>query len=92
MLTFPGASYLIGLDHIAGKDASTAATVTMPRLQRGHAMLPTAHFLLHLRAVEDTRCGEPVQGLVQQQLQSARLRLAGGIGILLIVKGVIELL
>ena len=29
LLTLPGASYLIGLDHIAGKNASTVATVAM---------------------------------------------------------------
>ena len=38
LLTFPGASYLIGLDHIAGKDASTGCDRRDdPRLQRDHA-------------------------------------------------------
>ena len=94
LLTLPGASYLIGLDHIAGKDASTGATVAMI-LAFNVIML----MLLELPLLAYTFAPEWTPDAVNRfkawfnsNSKVLGFRLAGGIGILLIVKGVIELL
>ncbi|MGA8927687.1 MAG: GAP family protein [Solirubrobacterales bacterium] len=94
LLTLPGASYLIGLQHIADKNASTAATVAMI-LGFNLIML----MLLELPLLAYTFAPEWTPDAVSRfktwfnsNSNVLGFRLAGGIGILLIVKGVIELL
>jgi hypothetical protein len=94
LLTLPGASYLIGLSHIADKDASTTATVGMI-IGFNLIML----LLLELPLLAFTFAPDWTPDAVNRFKawfnSNARLlgfRMALVVGALLIVKGVIELL
>jgi len=94
LLTLPGASYLIGLDHIADQDASTAGTVAMV-LGFNAIML----MLLELPLLAYTFAPDWTPDAVarfkawfNRNSKKLAFRLAGGVGILLIVRGGIELL
>src|SRR3954447_24873784 len=93
LLTLPGASYLIGLGHIADKDASVAATVAMIL---GFNMIMLA--LIELPLLAFTFAPEWTPGAVDRfkawfNRHSKRLAFRGAliVGALLIVKGVVEL-
>jgi hypothetical protein len=93
LLTLPGASYLIGLDHIAAKDAGTGGTVALV-LAFNAIML----ILLEAPLVAFTIAPEWTPDAVDRFRQwftrnSRRLafRIAGGIGLLLMLRGMVEL-
>jgi Sap-like sulfolipid-1-addressing protein len=94
LLTLPGASYLIGLGHIADKDASVAATVAMIL---GFNVIMLA--LIELPLLAFTFAPEWTPDAVERfkawfSRRSKLLAFRGAlvIGALLIVKGTIELL
>ena len=81
LLTLPGASYLIGLNHIADQNASTVGTIALV-LSFNLIMLMLLELPLIGYAVAPEwtpRTVDRFQGLVQQQPQEARLP-AGGRG------------
>ncbi len=94
LLTLPGGSYIIGLGHIADKDASTAATVAMIL---GFNLIMLA--LIELPLLAFTFAPEWTPDAVNRfkawfNRHSKTLSFRGAlvIGVLLIVKGTIELL
>lgn len=94
LLTLPGASYLIGLDDIAGKNSSTAATIAMV-LGFNLIMLMALELPLISFTVAPDWTPDAINRFKAWFNSNAKkfgFRLAGGAGILLIVRGVIELL
>jgi Sap, sulfolipid-1-addressing protein len=94
LLTLPGASYLIGLNDIADKNSSTIATIAMV-LGFNVIML----MLLEIPLISYTLAPDWTPDAVDRfkawfnrNSKKFGFRLAGGVGILLIVRGVIELL
>lgn len=94
LLTLPGASYLIGLNHIADQNASTVGTIALV-LSFNLIML----MLLELPLIGYTVAPEWTPRTVDrfrtwfnQNTRKLGSRLAAGLGLLLIVRGVIELL
>jgi hypothetical protein len=93
LLTLPGASYLIGLDHIADKHASTAATVGLI-VGFNLIMLILIELPLLAYTLAPDRTPEDVDRFKAWFNRNSRVlgfRVALVIGALLIVKGVIEL-
>jgi hypothetical protein len=94
LLTLPGASYLIGLDDIAGKNSSTLATIAMV-LGFNLIMLIALELPLISYTVAPDWTPDAINRFKAWFNSNAKkfgFRLAGGAGILLIVRGVIELL
>lgn len=94
LLTLPGASYLIGLSHIADKDASTTATVGMI-IGFNLIMLLLLELPLLAYTLAPDWTPDAVNRFKSWFNRNARVlgfRVALVIGALLIVKGVIELL
>jgi hypothetical protein len=94
LLTLPGASYLIGLDHIADKHTSTPATVGLI-VGFNLIMLILIELPLLAYTVAPDRTPEDVDRFKAWFNRNSRVlgfRVALVIGALLIVKGVIELL
>jgi Sap, sulfolipid-1-addressing protein len=94
LLTLPGASYLIGLDHIAGQNASTAATIG---LIVGFNLIMLILLELPLLAFSLAPDWTPAavnrfKAWFNANSRVLGFRVALGIGTLLIVKGLIELL
>jgi hypothetical protein len=94
LLTLPGGSYLVGLDHIADRDASDAATVAMV-LGFNVIML----LLLELPLIGYTfapewtpRAVERFKEWLSRNARRIVVRGAAVVGVLLIVRGLIELL
>jgi hypothetical protein len=93
LLTLPGASYLIGLDHIADKHASTPATVGLI-IGFNLIMLILIELPLLAYTLAPDRTPEDVDRFKAWFNRNSRVlgfRVALVIGALLIVKGVIEL-
>lgn len=94
LLTLPGGSYLIGLDHIAGQDASTVATVAMV-LGFNLIMLMALELPLISYTVAPEWTPDAIARFKAWFNRNARVfgfRLALAVGLLLIARGVIELL
>jgi hypothetical protein len=94
LLTLPGASYLIGLDHIADKHASTAATIGLV-VAFNLIMLILIELPLLAYTFAPDRTPEDVDRFKAWFNRNSRVlgfRVALVIGALLIVRGVIELL
>ena len=94
LLTLPGASYLIGLDHIAGENASTVATVAMII---GFNLIMLMLLELPLLAYTFAPDWTPdavsrFKGWFNRNSRILGFRVVLGIAALLIVKGLIELL
>jgi hypothetical protein len=94
LLTLPGGSYLVGLDHISDRDASTAATVGMV-LGFNVIML----LLLELPLIGYTfapewtpRAVERFKEWLGRNGRRIAVRGAAVVGVLLIARGLIELL
>ncbi|HSD25080.1 MAG TPA: GAP family protein [Solirubrobacterales bacterium] len=94
LLTLPGASYLIGLSHIADADASTVATVGMILAFNAIMLiLLEAPLAAYTIAPEWTpQAVDRFKSWFNANSRKLGFRLAAGIGVLLIVKGLIELL
>ncbi|MFL5898969.1 MAG: GAP family protein [Solirubrobacterales bacterium] len=93
LLTLPGASYLIGLGHIADKNASTAATVALI-IAFNLVML----MLIELPLLAFTFAPEWTPDAVNRfkawfnrNSRPLAFRMALGVAVLLIIKGVVEL-
>jgi hypothetical protein len=94
LLSLPGASYLIGLEHIAKTNASTAGTVALV-LAFNAIMLILLEVPLIAYAVAPDRTPKAIDRFRSWFNRNDRMigfRLAAGIGLLLIVRGLIELL
>jgi hypothetical protein len=94
LLTLPGGSYLIGLDHIADRDASDAATVAMV-IGFNVIMLLLLELPLigYFFAPEWTpRAVERFKDWLSRNGRRIGVRGAAAVGVLLIARGVIELL
>lgn len=94
LLTLPGASYLIGLNHIADQNASTTGTIALV-LSFNLIMLLLLELPLIGYAVAPDwtpRTVDRFQAWFNSNSKTLAFRLAGGVGLLLIVRGVIELL
>jgi hypothetical protein len=94
LLTLPGASYLIGLDHIADKHASTSATVALI-IGFNLIMLILLELPLLAYTFAPDRTPQDVDRFKAWFNRNSRVlgfRAALVIGALLIVRGVIELL
>lgn len=94
LLTLPGGSYLIGLDHIAGQDASTVATVAMV-FGFNLIMLMALELPLISYTVAPEWTPDAIARFKAWFNRNARVfgfRLALAVGLLLIARGVIELL
>jgi hypothetical protein len=94
LLTLPGASYLIGLDHIAAKHASTPATVGLI-VGFNLIMLILLELPLLAYTFAPDRTPEDVNRFKAWFNRNSRVlgfRVALVIGILLILRGLIELL
>jgi Sap-like sulfolipid-1-addressing protein len=94
LLTLPGASYLIGLNEIHDQDASTGATIAMV-LGFNVIML----MLLELPLIAYTFAPDwtpdainRLKAWFSRNSKKFAFRLAGGVGMLLVVRGIIELL
>ena len=94
LLTLPGASYLIGLGHIADQNASTVATVAMILgfnvIMLIALELPLVSFTVAPDWTPDAI--DRFKAWFNRNSRTFGFRLAGGAGLLLIVRGVIELL
>ena len=94
VLTLPGGSYLVGLDHIAKQDASTAATVAMV-LGFNVIMLLLLELPLigYAFAPEWTpQAVERFRDWLSRNGRRIAVRGAAAVGVLLIVRGLIELI
>lgn len=94
LLTLPGASYLDGLSHIADKNSSTAATIAMI-LGFNLIMLTALELPLVCYTVAPEWTPDAIDRLkawFNRNSKKFAFRLAGGTGLLLIVRGLIELL
>ena len=94
MLTLPGASYLIGLNHIADQNASTAGTIALV-LSFNLIMLMLLELPLIGYAVAPEwtpRTVDRFRAWFNRNSKKLGFRLAAGIGLLLLVRGIIELL
>ena len=94
LLTLPGASYLIGLNHIADQDASTLGTIGLV-LSFNLIMLLLLELPLlgYAFAPEWTpRTIDRFKAWFNGNSKKLAFRLAGVIGLLLIVRGTVELL
>ena len=90
VLTLPGASYLIGLNEIAGKDASTAATVAMI-LGFNLILLILLELPLVSYAVAPDWTPDAIhrfKGWFNRSSKKLAFRLAAGVGVLSIIRGV----
>jgi hypothetical protein len=94
LLTLPGGSYLVGLDHIAGRDASTVATVA---LVLGFNLIMLA--LLELPLIGYTfapdwtpQAVERFKDWLSRNGRRIAVRGLAAVGVLLLVRGVVELL
>jgi Sap, sulfolipid-1-addressing protein len=94
LLTLPGGSYLVGLDHIADRDASTVATAAMVL---GFNVIMLA--LLELPLIGYTfapdwtpQAVERFKNWLSRNGRRIAVRGLAAVGVLLIVRGVIELL
>jgi hypothetical protein len=94
LLTLPGASYLIGLTHIADQDAGTAATVGLILAFNAIMLiLLEAPLIAFTVAPEWTPAAiDRFKAWFDRHSRRIGFRLALVIGLLLIVKGVVELL
>ncbi len=94
LLTLPGASYLIGLGHIADKNTSTVATVAMIiGFNLIMLMLLELPLLAYTFAPDWTPDAvDRFKAWFNRNTRVLGFRLALGIGALLIIKGLIELL
>ena len=94
LLTLPGASYLLGLQHIADADESTAATIGMILLFNAIMLIllegPLVAFTVAPEWTPDAI--DRFKSWFNANSRKFGFRLAAGIGLLLIVKGLIELL
>jgi hypothetical protein len=93
LLTLPGGSYLVGLDHIADRNASDVATVAMV-LGFNVIMLSLLEIPLIGYAVAPDRTPQVVERFRDWLGRNGRrilTRLLAVVGILLIVRGVVEL-
>jgi Sap, sulfolipid-1-addressing protein len=94
LLTLPGASYLIGLGDIADRDASTVATIAMV-LGFNLIMLIALELPLISFTVAPEWTPDAIarfKAYFNRNSKKFAFRLAAGAGLLLIVRGVIELL
>ena len=94
LLTLPGASYLIGLNHIADQNASTVGTIALV-LSFNLIMLMLLELPLIGYAVAPEwtpRTVDRFRTWFNQNTRELGSRLAAGLGLLLILRGVIELL
>lgn len=94
LLTLPGASYLIGLDHIAQRHASTVATVAMV-LVFNVIMLALLELPLIGYAVAPEWTPQAVErfrGSLNRNGRRIASRGLFAVGVLLIVRGVVEVL
>jgi len=94
VLTLPGASYLIGLNDIADKDSSTIATIAMV-VGFNVIMLILLEIPLISYAVAPDWTPDAIdrfKAWFNRNSKKFGFRLAAGVGLLLIVRGVIELL
>ena len=94
LLTLPGASYLVGLNDIADKNSSTIATIAMI-LGFNLIMLVALEVpLISYTVAPDWTPGaiDRFKAWFNRNSKMFGFRLAGGAGLLLIVRGVIELL
>jgi Sap, sulfolipid-1-addressing protein len=93
LLTLPGGSYLLGLDHIADQDASTAATVAMVLgfnvIMLLLLELPLIGYILAPEWTPDAV--ERFKGWLSRNGRRVAVRGAAILGVLLIVRGLIEL-
>jgi Sap, sulfolipid-1-addressing protein len=94
LLTLPGASYLIGLEHIADADASTLATVGMVlAFNVIMLVLLEAPLIAYTVAPEWTPTAiDRFKGWFTANSRRLGSRLAAVIGLLLVAKGLIQLL
>ena len=94
LLTLPGASYLIGLEHIANADAGTVATIGLVLAFNAIMLiLLEAPLIGYTVAPEWTpRTVARFRAWFNANSRKLGFRLAAGIGLLLIAKGLIELL
>jgi len=94
VLTLPGASYLIGLNDIADKDSSTIATIAMV-VGFNVIMLMLLEIPLISYTVAPDWTPDAIdrfKAWFNRNSKKFGFRLAAGVGLLLIVRGVIELL
>jgi hypothetical protein len=94
VLTLPGASYLVGLDHIADRNASTVATVAMV-LGFNVIMLALLELPLIGYAIAPDWTPQAVRRFRESLNRNGRrLAMRGlfAVGVLLIVRGLVELL
>ncbi len=93
VLTLPGASYLIGLNDIADKDSSTIATIAMV-VGFNVIMLMLLEIPLISYTVAPDWTPDAIdrfKAWFNRNSKKFGFRLAAGVGLLLIVRGVIEL-
>ena len=94
LLTLPGASHLIGLNHIADQNASTVGTIALV-LSFNLIMLMLLELPLIGYAVAPEwtpRTVDRFRAWFNRNPKKLGFRLAAGIGLLLLVRGIIELL
>ena len=94
VLTLPGASYLIGLNDIADKDSSTIATIAMV-VGFNVIMLMLLEIPLISYTVAPDWTPDAIdrfKAWFNRNSKKFGFRLAAGVGLLLIVRGVVELL
>src|SRR5262249_2482833 len=93
LLSLPGASYLIGLDHIAERDAGTAETVALILAFNLIMLILLEAPLIAFAVAPDWTPGavERFKDYLSRNSRRLGFRLALIIGVLLIVRGVIEL-
>jgi Sap, sulfolipid-1-addressing protein len=94
LLTLPGGAYLIGLDHIADQNASTLGMVALVLSFNLIMLLLLELPLIGYALAPDwtPRTVHRFRAWFNRNSKKLGFRLAGGIGLLLIVRGVIELL
>ena len=94
LLTLPGGSYLIGLSHIADQDASTIATIAMILGFNAIMLLALEVPLVSYTVAPEwtPQAIDKFKGWFNRNARKYSFRLAGGAGLLLIVRGVIQLL